>query len=127
MVFNYDLWSDSPWSQLGISVWIHRVGSRESAHTLLVACGLTPDGSIIESVGLPRVILNLLLLVVSARKVASWLKKPMLGANGLHSERRETVRMGVPHERGDFIFSLRKSGLPGSRGLSKVLSLSLPL
>jgi len=44
------------------------------------------DGFIIETVDLPMGVLNLLLLVLAARKVALTLKKPMVAAKRVHSE-----------------------------------------
>ncbi|MCJ7596551.1 MAG: hypothetical protein MUO52_17440, partial [Desulfobacterales bacterium] len=86
MVFSYDLWSDAPWRQLGdfgldLPIWV--TGNRVIPFWWPVALPLIAPSSKVWVY--PLVILNLLLLVLSARKVASRLKKPMVPANSLHS------------------------------------------
>ena len=87
MVFSYDLWSDSPWSQLGNfgldpPIWF--IGNR----TIPFWWPVTLPQIAPSSKGWvdPLVILNLLLLVLSARKVASRLKEPRVAAKSLQGE-----------------------------------------
>jgi hypothetical protein len=70
MVFNYDLWSDSPWSQIGDfgldpPIWVS--GNRAIPFWWPVTVPLIAPSSKVWVY--PLVILNLLFLVLSARKV----------------------------------------------------------
>lgn len=72
MIFSYDLWSDSPWSQLGDfgldpPIWV--TGNRTIPFWWPVALPLKAPSS--KTWVYPLVILNFLLLVLAARKVAS--------------------------------------------------------
>ena len=89
MVFSYDLWSDSPWRQLGNfgldpPIWF--TGNRTIPFWWPVALPQIAPSS--KGWVYPLVILNLLLLVLSARKVASRLKEPMSVADSLQLEER---------------------------------------
>lgn len=77
MIFSYDLWSDSPWVQLGDfgldpPIWVKR--NRAIPFWWPVALPLIAPSS--KAWVYPLLILNLLLLILSSRKVASRLKKP---------------------------------------------------
>jgi hypothetical protein len=77
MIFTYDLWSDSPWSQLGDfgldpTIWV--IGNRTIPFWWPAALPLIVPSS--KAWVYPLVALNLLLLVLSAMKVVSMLKGP---------------------------------------------------
>ena len=77
MIFSYDLWSDSPWSQLGDfgldpPIWV--TGNRTIPFWWPAALPLIVPSS--KAWIYPLVVLNLLLLVLSAMKVVSRLKGP---------------------------------------------------
>jgi hypothetical protein len=79
MIFNYDLWSDSPWSQLGDfgldpPIWV--IGNRTIPFWWPVALPLKIPSS--KAWVYLLAVLNLLLLVLSAMKVVSRLKEPRM-------------------------------------------------
>ena len=77
MIFNYDLWSDSPWTQLGDfgldpPIWV--TGNQTIPFWWPAALPLIVPSSKVWVY--PLAVLNLLLLVLSAMKVVSRLKRP---------------------------------------------------
>lgn len=87
MVFSYDLWSDSPWSQLGDfgldpPIWV--TGNRTIPFWWPVALPLIAPSS--KAWVYPLGILNLLLLIWWARKIALRFKEPVKAAKSLPGE-----------------------------------------
>ena len=87
MVFSYDLWSDSPWTQLGDfgldpPIWV--TGNRTIPFWWPVALPLIAPSS--KAWVYPLGILNLLLLIWWARKIALRFKEPVKAAKSLPGE-----------------------------------------
>ena len=84
MVFSYDLWSDAPWTPLGDfgldpPIWV--AGNRTIPFWWPVALPMIAPSS--KGWVYPLVILNLLLLVLSARKITSRFKESVNAAKSL--------------------------------------------